>query len=560
MSLPLVPESSPFSPEQRSWLNGYVAALFGEGGSAGSVSATEKQKVLVMYASQSGNSEGLAEELGEMLSADFSAPVISTEDFSEIDLTSETHLFLIASTWGDGDPPDNAIDFWSFLQSDDAPKLDQLNYSVLALGDSNYLQFCAQGKAFDARLEELGAKRMVPRVDCDTDFEDLAEEWMSNVVTALGASASSKEDSPAAEVTYSKSNPFPAFLKTNRKLNTPESERDTRHFEFDLSGSGLSYQCGDVLGVYGKNDPALVDELIETLQLDPESNVIASKAGEMSLRTALIAEYDVRALSPKLLEAWAEYSESIPESAEWLEGRDLIDLVVEYPAKFESGQQFVDVLRKMGPRLYSISSSPKAHEDEVHLTVATVNYETHGRARKGVCSTYLADRVNGDGTVKVFLQTAKHFRLPEDTNRPVIMVGPGTGVAPFRAFLEERIATEAPGKNWMFFGNPHEDTDWLYKDEFNRYQEEGQLDRYDKAWSRDGDTKVYVQDLIRENGQEIWKWLSEDGHFYVCGDAKRMAKDVDDALHEVISTYGGVDAEDYVSAMKKEKRYQRDVY
>ncbi|MCG8602724.1 MAG: assimilatory sulfite reductase (NADPH) flavoprotein subunit [Verrucomicrobiales bacterium] len=580
-ALPVIPPSAPFTEEQKMWLNGYIAGLISEADESPVISSKPKVRVPVLYASQSGNSEGLAEDFAERLSGSgFDAPCFSTEDHGDIDLTKEKHLLLISSTWGEGDPPDNAVEFWKTLESSDHPRLEELSYSVLALGDSNYLDFCKQGKAFDARLEQLGAKRIAPRVDCDTDFEEPAEQWFSAVVAQLGGEEAGQpasarpSSSTATPVGWSKKNPFRAKLLENRRLNGETSDRDTRHFEFDLTGSGLSYEVGDVLGVYPKNNAALVDEMIEKLGFSPDEPVPTSDRGEQALRVALIEDYDITTLSAKVIKDWAERSSSEFLNAllkegddellkDYIWGRELIDLVTDHPAEWSGAGEFVSILRKLGPRLYSISSSPAAHPDQVHLSVAKVTYETHGRIREGVCSTYLADRVNGDGTVPVFFQPAAHFKLPADLATDVIMCGPGTGIAPFRAFLEEREATKAPGRNWLFFGNPHEQTDFLYREQLLGQQEKGILNRLDLAWSRDGDSKVYVQDKMRESGEELWNWLNGGAHFYVCGDAKRMAKDVDAALHHIAATHGGLGedgAKDFINQLKKEKRYQRDVY
>lgn len=585
-TLPTIPDSAPFTQEQRFWLNGYIAAMVsdGSGESASSQTTVSKLRVPLIFASQSGNAEGLAEGFAEQLSiAGFESPCLCASDFADLDLTKEKFLLIVSSTWGEGDPPDNAVDFWNALQADDHPRLEGLTFGVLALGDSNYLDFCKQGRLFDERLEALGATRLVARVDCDTDFEEPAEAWFETVRTALAekqgsdlpASSAATEKLDSAEPKWSKKNPFPARLLMNRRLNGETSARDTRHFEIDLAGSGLTYEVGDVLGVYGHNHPQAVDELIALLAFDSDAPVTVSDGIEVTLRQALIEHYDIRTINKPLLEAWAQVSSSsslgkllADESnsaaiEEYLWGREIIDLVAEHRPRFSAPGDFLALLRKLGPRLYSISSSPKAHPDEVHLTIARVGYEAHGRKRYGVCSTFLADRVYPEGEVKVFLQQAKHFKLPEDTARPVIMVGPGTGIAPFRAFLEERQATAATGPNWLFFGNPHEAEDFLYQEQFRQMQEQGILTRLDTAWSRDQEEKIYVQDRMIEAGAELWKWLQEGAHFYVCGDAKRMAKDVDDALHAVIAEHGGMsqtDAAAYVSEMKKAKRYQRDVY
>ena len=594
---PQIPASAPFSPAQRLWLDGYLAGIFAAanlaansapGGQLTTSGVTKpKPRVPVMYASQSGNSEELATEFGEKLTAaGFDAPVIGTEDHTDIDLTRESHLLIISSTWGEGDPPDNAVEFWDLLKSDEHPRLENLNYAVLGLGDSNYLDFCAMGKLFDARLEALGATRFAARGDCDTDFEEPAANWFETVLGELSSLSESEpgttEASPdkatsgtSSAPVYDKKNPFPARLLMNRRLNAEGSARDTRHFEIELAGSGLSYEVGDVLGVYPHNHPQCVDELTAALAFDGDEIVTLPDGEQITLRQALLKRFDIRTVNRPLLEAWAPFCDSealrklladdtdaaAVESYLW--GREIIDLVNEFRPRFASPGDFLALLRRLGARLYSISSSPKAHPDEVHLTIARVEYEAHDRRRLGVCSSFLSDRVYPEGEVNVFLQTAKHFKLPTDLNTPVIMVGPGTGIAPFRAFLEERRATEAPGLNWLFFGNPHEANDFLYRDELEAMIEDGTLQRFDTAWSRDQETKIYVQDRMREAGAELWKWLTEGAHFYVCGDAKRMAKDVDDALHAVIAEYGGksdTEAAAYVADMKKSKRYQRDVY
>lgn len=581
-ALPVIPESAPFTTAQRLWLNGYLAGLLSTASSEPAITSRPRLRIPVLYASQSGNSESLAASFASRLSdLGFDSPCVSSSDFGGIDLTKEQQLLLVSSTWGDGDPPDNAIEFWDSLRSENHPRLEGLSYSVLALGDSNYLNFCAQGKAFDARLEALGATRIVPRVDCDTDFEGPAETWFESVLTKLqaGVPGEKSEVKPAIqnrsdEPVWSKKNPFPAKLVGNVALNTPGSARDTRHFEFDLTGSGLNYEVGDVLGVYPKNNRALVDEIIASLGFAPRDPVNVPDKGARPLRDALIEDYDITTLSAKLIAEWNTKAAS-PElgallgedrtaaMADYLWGRNLVDLVIEHPVAFASADEFVSMLRRLAPRLYSISSSPRAHPRQVHLTVAKVAYESHGRNREGVCSTYLAERVNGDGTVPVFFQPAPHFKLPDDPDKDIILCGPGTGIAPFRAFLEEREAIGAKGRNWLLFGNPHESSDFLYRDQLLAMKERGVLDRLDLAWSRDGDAKVYVQDKMREAGAELWDWLSAGAHFYVCGDAKRMAKDVDRALHDIAAVHGRLGesgAADFVKRLVKEKRYQRDVY
>ncbi|HRQ87251.1 MAG TPA: sulfite reductase subunit alpha [Bacteroidia bacterium] len=584
-TLPTIPDSAPFTPAQRLWLNGYLAGRLSAASSQPAIASRPRLRVPVVYASQTGNAASLAEDFAKRLAeAGFDAPCCGADELGDIDLAKEKLLILVSSTWGDGDPPDHAAEFWSALQSDDHPRLEQLRYAVLALGDSNYLRFCAQGKAFDARLEALGAVRLAPRADCDTDYEEAAAAWFETVLTELQKESPSdatpkapvapETDRATAAIGYSKKNPFPAKLLANVRLNAPESARDTRHFEIDLAGSGLAYEAGDALGVWPRNDPACIDELLAALGLSPDETAPLPDGASAPLREALIARYDVTGLGRKLLAEWSARSGSSflhellasddPAAIEsFLHGRELIDLVLHHPVRFESAADFVAMLRPLAPRLYSISSSPKAHPGQVHLTVARVAYTSHGRERHGVCSTFLADRVGDGGILPVFLQPSAHFRLPADPGKDIILCGPGTGIAPFRAFLEEREVTGAKGRNWLLFGNPHEAADFLYRDEILAMRERGLLTRLDLAWSRDGAAKVYVQDKMREAGEELWRWLDGGAHFYVCGDAKRMAKDVDRALHEIAATHGGLGEEgaaEFVKRLAKERRYLRDVY
>ncbi len=598
-SIPFIPGSAPFSPEQRAWLNGYLAGMFSDAnlGAPGESSAAEaqpKEPLLVMYGSQSGSAEGLAKQFAKQADQKGFAPqVMELNDYSKVDLTRESQLVVITSTWGEGDPPDNAMEFWNFIKEESAPKLENLNYAVLALGDTNYTEFCGAGKNFDERLAALGAKRITDRIDCDVDFEDTAEKWICELWGKLkgGQASSLSRDGAAAtngsaqistadapveqETMWSRKNPFSAKLITNRKLNRAGSAKDTRHFEISLEGSDLQYEVGDALGVYGLNCPELADEIIAGLGCDGEEAVLDSDGNETSLRHALITKSVITKPQSALVKYFAEKSgaadlqslmlaENKDKLNDWLWGREVIDLLVGYPSvKLEPGE-FVGMLGKLQPRLYSISSCPNAHPGEVHLTVAAVRYESLGRGRRGVCSTHLADRVKlNESPVPVFIQKSQGFRLPENKDLPVIMVGPGTGIAPFRAFLEERRVSGAKGKNWLFFGDQKASCDFLYQDELEAMQAEGVLSRLDLAFSRDQKEKIYVQTRMLEAASELWGWLEAGAHFYVCGDAKRMAKDVAEALHKVIATEGGKtpgQAAEYVSQLKKDKRYQRDVY
>jgi len=600
--IPYIPSSARFTPEQRAWLNGYLAGLFadanlGEPGVAAqhqTAPAKPAEPLLVLYGSQSGTAEGLAKKFAKEATAKgFEPRVMELNAAAQLDLTKEPRAVIITSTWGDGEPPDNATAFWSHIAADTAPKLENLSYSVLALGDRNYSEFCGAGKKFDERLEKLGAKRVHPRVDCDLDYEALAKGWMEGVWPALlSESVNSKSviseprngqasstvslitDPLITSPTYSRTHPFPARLITNRKLNAPDSAKDTRHFEISLEGSGLTYEVGDALGVLPQNCPALVDEIVHALGCDGEEGVTDPSGKETSLRSALLRNYQITKPGPSFLARISELAgdselNSLLEPArkadldKYLYGREVIDVLLRCPAAKLAPKDFVSLLAKLQPRLYSISSSPKAHPGEVHLTVAAVRYESHGRARKGVCSTFLADRVEGETPVPVFVQTSHGFRIPTDGTKPIIMIGPGTGIAPFRAFLEERRAIDAPGKNWLFFGDQKASCDFLYREQLEGMLAEGSLTRLDLAFSRDQAEKIYVQTRMLEQAAELWRWLEDGAHFYVCGDAKRMAKDVDAALHEIIQKAGGRSADDakaYVAKLKSDKRYQRDVY
>jgi sulfite reductase (NADPH) flavoprotein alpha-component len=615
--IPYVPSSAPFTAEQRAWLNGYLAGLFADAnlGEAnpqpnGAPTSPPAEPLLVLYGSQTGSAEQLAKQLArEAEKRSFTPRVMELNACAPADLAREPRLVVVTSTWGDGDPPDNAVNFWEQLSSDAAPRLEQLHFSVLALGDRNYSDFCGAGKKFDSRLEALGAKRIAPRVDCDTDYEAAAKAWMEGLWPALD-SVRSRESEPVNPVNitsvasggnaeangakrndtdtgllvtdslitsplpYSRTNPFPARLITNRRLNGPGSAKDTRHFEISLEGSGLAYEAGDALGVMPANCPSIVDEIIRALGCDGEEAVKDPKGTETSLRSALLRSYAVTRPTTGLLQLLAERANDTELKAllepsrkaeldKFLYGREVIDCLVRCAAAKVSPAEFTGHLAKLLPRLYSISSSPKAHPGEVHLTVAAVRYDSHGRQRQGVCSTFLADRVDTDTPVPVFVQTSHGFRLPADTTRPVIMIGPGTGIAPFRAFLEERRATGAQGRNWLLFGDQQRKCDFLYQEQLEGMLAEGSLSRLDTAFSRDQAEKIYVQTRMIEHARELWSWLEEGAHLYVCGDARRMAKDVDAALHQVIEQAGGrtrEQAAEYVAGLKTGKRYQRDVY
>jgi sulfite reductase (NADPH) flavoprotein alpha-component len=537
----------------------------------------------ILFGSQTGNAENLSKRIAKEAGKRGFAPTVQDlGKYATAQLVSEQALLVVTSTYGDGEPPDNAKAFWEFLNRESTPKQEQTKFSLLALGDSNYPKFCAFGKAVDERLEKLGATRVHPRTDCDVEYEEAFAKWMDGALSALApATAPPPAAAPVIETalakttaTYSKSHPFPAPLLANVHLNGEGSAKDTRHFEFSLEGSGLSYEAGDALGVRPTNCAELAEELLRALGRSGEEPVPDRNGQETPLREALVHHYEITRIPQPLLKALAERTgdaellkyiapDGSGELKKFIWGREIIDLLHAHPAaKFAPGE-FVALLRKLQPRLYSISSSPKAHPGQVHLCVGVVRYDSLGRPRKGVCSTFLAERVPPGGAVPVFVHHNKNFRPPVNPDAPMIMVGPGTGIAPFRAFLEERRATGAKGKNWLFFGDQRGATDFLFREELEAMQRDGTLTRLDLAFSRDQVEKIYVQTRMLEHGKELYAWLEEGGGFYVCGDASRMAKDVDAALHQIIQTAGGKRAEEataYVAALKQDKRYQRDVY
>ncbi|MDQ1853899.1 assimilatory sulfite reductase (NADPH) flavoprotein subunit [Bacillus stercoris] len=577
---------------QKIWLSGYLSAqsvsaqeTAGAPAAAVSVEAPApavSKEVTVLYGSQTGNAQGLAENAGKQLEqSGFQVTVSSMSDFKPNQLKKVTNLLIVVSTHGEGDPPDNALSFHEFLHGRRAPKLENLRFSVLALGDSSYEFFCQTGKEFDQRLEELGGERISPRVDCDLDYDEPAAEWLEGVLKGLNeAEGGSAAPAPAAaaqtgESSYSRTNPFRAEVLENLNLNGRGSNKETRHVELSLEGSGLTYEPGDSLGVYPENDPELVELLLKEMNWDPEEIVTLNKQGDVRpLKEALISHYEITVLTKPLLEQAAQLtgSEGLREllapgneenAKAYIEGRDLLDLVRDYGPFSVSAQQFVSILRKMPARLYSIASSLSANPDEVHLTIGAVRYDAHGRERKGVCSILCAERLQPGDTLPVYVQHNQNFKLPKDPETPIIMVGPGTGVAPFRSFMQEREETGAEGKAWMFFGDQHFVTDFLYQTEWQNWLKDGVLTKMDVAFSRDTEEKVYVQHRMLEQSAELFEWLQEGAAVYICGDEKHMAHDVHNTLLEIIEKEGNMsreEAEAYLADMQQQKRYQRDVY
>ncbi len=562
--------------EQLSWMSGYLSGYVTGRQTEPKTDSqpADQPEITVLYGSQTGNAARLADSLHELLGKrGVPARLIAMDAYRDSQLKQERILAVIVSTYGEGEPPDNAQGFYEFLFSRKAPKLEGLRFCVLGLGDTSYEYFCKTGRDIDGRLEILGAQRLLARVDCDVDFEEAAESWMEKLLSELAVSGDidrgtglvRAESTPA----YSKANPYPAKLLANILLSGRGSGKEVRHLEFSLENSGLHYEPGDSLGVKPVNWPMRVAEITECLKLDPG---VAAGGGETTLEQALLQDYEITTLSRPFLEKWAQFSnsgelaellkeENRAKLREFCHGREIIDVLRSYPVAGIGADLFLGSLRRLQPRQYSIASSLKANPEEAHLTVAVVRYDSLGLERQGVASVYLAERAGE--VVKVHVERNPNFKLPANPEAPVIMVGPGTGIAPFRAFIQEREAIGAKGRNWLFFGDRNFLTDFLYQREWLEYRRRGLLERIDVAFSRDVAEKVYVQHRLLENAKLLYAWLEEGAYFYVCGDAQRMAPDVHQAIIAVVEKEGGRSPEqaaEYVKALQADKRYQRDIY
>lgn len=597
----IIPADAPFAPEQAAalnavlgsanaqqatWLKGFFSGLvagdqgFGQGAGA-AAAAGGTAPLTILFGSESGNTEGLADRLKDSAAAEgFKCKVVDMADAKLADLAKAENLLVLVSTWGEGEPPSRASDFYDAIMAEKAVKLDGVNFSVLGLGDSSYAQFNQMAKEFDKRLEDLGGTRIYDRVDCDVEFEGAYTGWSNGVIAKLKDIAKPTGGAPIAMPTfsaapvapaYNKANPFPAEMLSCINLNGTGSAKETVHAEISLEGSGLTYQPGDALGVVPVNSSDLIEEFLKAAKLDARENVSFKDELSIPFGEVLRKHLDLRTLNSVILKKYAKacdykdllkMSEDREKVSEWSWGRDVVDLIKEYPSSLRAGD-WVHLLRPLSPRLYSIASAISAHPGEVHLTVGAVRYEAHGRAKKGVCSTFIADAWKEGTTAGVYFHSNKNFKLPADPSTPIIMVGPGTGIAPFRSFVEERAATGATGENWLFFGDQRYTYDFLYQTEWQDYLKKGVLTKLDLAFSRDQPEKIYVQDRMRENGKELWQWLDNGAYFYVCGDASRMAKDVNQALIDIVAEHGEKSEEDaiaYVKQMTKERRYGRDVY
>lgn len=587
------------SPEQATWISGYFSGvsdsfrLGTRSGSAGTdialaerppaaaaAAAVASRTLTILYASETGNSAALAKALEQDAKAQgINASAASMADYKFRALKDEQDLVVITSTHGEGDPPQAGIGFFEFLESRKAPKLPQLRFAVLALGDSTYEKYCEAGKRIDRRLEELGAQRIAARVDCDVDYEEPAAAWHADVLhrlapvaQAAAAVPASPVASPAQTVSFDKKNPFVAGVIDNIVLTGRGSSKETRHVELSLADSGLTYQPGDALGIVPRNDPALVAALIEKLKLSTDAPVTV-KQQTLPLHEALGRAFEITAATPRFLDHWAsvtgaselERLRSPEEGAArtaFLHNHHVLDIVNRFPASGIEPATLLAGLRPLQPRLYSIASSLAAAPDEVHLTVGTVQYDLHDIARKGVASGHLATLTDEDATLPVYIQPSAHFHLPAN-DTPIIMIGAGTGVAPYRAFMQQREAEAASGRSWLFFGERNFRSDFLYQVEWQALLKSGVLSRLDVAFSRDGADKVYVQDRLREQGRDLYAWLEDGAHVYVCGDAAHMAPDVHAALAGVVETHGGLSREaanDYLAGLQRDRRYLLDVY
>jgi sulfite reductase (NADPH) flavoprotein alpha-component len=593
-ALPLLPDSAPFAPEhiealnavmartnaeQRQWLSGFLAGYHAATGGAhvAAPAAAPRARIplTILYGTESGNAEGVGADLKKAAAKQgFAARLFDMAEVSPADLVDQVNLLVVASTWGEGDPPERAAEFYAALMAEDAPRFDGVRFAVLALGDSSYVNFCEVGRRIDARLEALGGERIAPRVDCDLDYEAPAAAWSGSALEELarraepdGGPAVQGGDiihvdfaAPAAAPLYSKANPFSAEITESIDLNSSRSTKQTIHLEVSLEGSGLTFEPGDSLGIVPENDPEMVEAVLRAARLE----------GDGDLRTQLANDLDITVVSRQVIEAYAALNpdprlRDLLANDAWrayLDGRQIVDLLEDYPVEL-APVQLTGILRKLPPRLYSVASALEASPGEAHLLVGVVRYQSHGRARNGVASGFIADRLRVGQKLEVYVKPNKNFRLPDDPDRPIVMIGPGTGVAPFRAFLQQRQAVAAAGRNWLFFGDRNFTHDFLYQLEWQDWLKDGVLTRLDVAFSRDQPEKIYVQERIWERRAELFAWLEDGAHLYVCGDEKAMAKDVHATLTAIIADQSGRSpdaAEAYLTDLKKQRRYQRDVY
>lgn len=580
--------ASSLNKEQLIWASGFLAGLSGSVSTLQIPSAVEPAKqavsvptLTILYGSQTGNSKGVANNYKvSALEQGYQANVVSMSDYKPRQLKNETHLVVIVSTHGEGDAPDDAVELFEFLASKKAPKVPNLKFAVVGLGDTSYEFFCQTGKDFETRLLSLGATALVERLDCDVDYDSVVADWtvslnaklkeeLSPVVTEQIINLTPAANA-VAESIYNKKSPFAANLSASLKVTGRDSVKDIRHIEISLEDSGIMYKPGDALGVWFSNDEAVAQRILSATSTSAEDKVMIAES-EFTLLDALINKLEITLSYPGFVKSYQaetgqlELTELMADKAvlrEYLSVSQIVDIVEKYPAKITS-QALVNALRPIVPRLYSIASSQAEVEDEVHLTVAHIEYEANGFTHQGGASGFLSTRLEEGDNLNVYVENNDNFRLPANPDTAVIMIGPGTGIAPFRAFMQERDSTEAGGKNWLFFGNPNFTQDFLYQTEWQGYLKSGLLSKISLAFSRDQATKIYVQDRLKENGKEVFEWLEQGAHFYICGDAMRMAKDVETTLLALVAEHGNktqAQAKEYLTNLRKSKRYQKDVY
>ena len=541
--------------------------------------------VTILYGSQTGNAKKAAQKTAEQLkSKGFEVNVVDMAEYPTKKLKDEKLLFVIVSTYGEGEPPAAAEELHKFIFSTRAPKLPELKFAVLALGDSSYVEFCKTGLDFDTKLEILGAKRLTNRIDCDVDWHDVADEWIEAVVKSVDVYKNNQSSNGHAAIfitngavkveekisKYDRKNPFAAEILEKIQLNGRGSAKETWHVEFSLADSGLIYQPGDALHIIPKNSERLVSEVLKASKLDPTTTV-EWESSKSTLGEILLNKIELSVVTRDVLQKYQTLSNNenlktilsdTKKLHEYIYGRDIVDVLNEFPTAL-TAQTLLSVLKKLPSRAYSIASSLVAHPDEVHLTVAAVHYEKYGRKKQGVASTFLSDRVNIGESVNVFLENNEFFKLPKDNNTDILMVGPGTGIAPFRAFVEERAEMGAAGKNWLVFGNPNFTSDFLYQTEWQQYLKKGVLTRLDLAFSRDQAEKIYVQHRLLQKSKQVWEWINNGTTLYVCGDKNKMASDVERSFIQIAQKEGGLTEEkaiEFIKNLKKTRKYLEDVY
>lgn len=572
--------SAGLNREQIIWLSGYFQGLLNSSGNIPATLPVQPQKnkqLKILYGTHTGRSKTIAGQLaGKLAARGVEVQAVALDEYKTRQLASETNLVFIVSTHGEGEPPAMAEDFYEFITGKRSPQLPKLNYSVVALGDKSYKLFCKTGIDIDQALAKAGAKSILPVLTLDVDFEDQAAQWISQFTDIFAETPDASDQPNPASIPlsqgdlYSRKNPFRATVIDKVKITGRDSDKEVYHVELSLDGSGINYEPGDSVGILANNPPALVDAILKQTNLAGTEQVTL-KEGNYSLQEALSDHLEITALNREVIQKYLEKTgnKKLQEIIEdetaldrYLYGHDVLDLLEEFPFSF-SARELADLLRSFPARLYSISSSQSSVGDEVHITVATVRYSHKGRERGGACSTFLADRIEIDSTVPVFIEKNPAFKLPENEKIPVILIGAGTGVAPYRAFLQHREANNQKGKTWLFFGERRFHSDFLYQVEWQKLQKDGYLEKIDVAFSRDQEEKIYVQNRLIERQKEVFAWLNNGANIYLCGDMKQMARDVQKTLLQIFETEGGMSEEkalEYLKTLKKEKRFQTDVY